>query len=153
MSSYRALPLLLALLASAAAWSIDPFQFDDPAHTERYKTLIEEFRCLQCQNQNLADSDAPLAVDLRRAIADMIRSGRSDDEIRGFLVQRYGDFILYRPPVQPTTWLLWFGPLMLLLVSSATVFTVVRRRSQLVEAPLTESKHEDTERFHGDQEL
>ena len=143
MRSYRALPLLLALLASAPAWSIDPVQFDDPLQTQRYKALIEEFRCLQCQNQNLADSDAPLAVDLRREIAEMIRSGNSDDEIRGFLVQRYGDFVLYRPPVQPSTWLLWFGPLMLLLVSAAAVFTVVKRRSQLAEAPTGKTEGPD----------
>ena len=137
MRSFHALLLLLALLASPSAWSIDPVRFDDPVHTQRYKALIEEFRCLQCQNQNLADSNAPLAVDLRREIADMIRAGNDDDEIRGFLVQRYGDFVLYRPPVKPTTWFLWFGPVMLLLVSSVAVFMIVRKRSQVAETPLT----------------
>ena len=137
MRSFCASLLLFALLASTSAWSIDPVQFDDPVHTQRYKALVEEFRCLQCQNQNLADSNAPLAVDLRREIADMIRTGSSDDEIRGFLVQRYGDFVLYRPPVKPSTWFLWFGPVMLLLVSSVVVFMIVRKRSQVSETPLT----------------
>lgn len=151
MRTYLSL-FLLALLASGPAWSIDPVQFDDPVHMERFKALVEEFRCLQCQNQNLADSDAPLAQDLRREIADMLRAGSSDDEIRGFLVQRYGDFVLYRPPVKPSTWFLWFGPLMLLLVSSAVVFIIVKRRAQVVETPLSQSDRAAADRLVQDRD-
>lgn len=144
--------VVLALLASCPAWSIDPVQFDDPVQMKRFKALVEEFRCLQCQNQNLADSDAPLAVDLRREIADMIRADRSDDEIRGFLVQRYGDFVLYNPPVKPSTWFLWFGPFMLLLVSAAAVFIVVKRRARFVEVPLSDSERAAADRLVRDRD-
>ncbi len=88
------------------------------AQRERFHRLAEELRCLVCQNQTLADSDAELAADLRREVETMMLAGRSDDEIKSFLVQRYGNFVLYRPPMQRSTWLLWLGPFALLLIGA-----------------------------------
>lgn len=87
----------------------------DPADKARYDALAEELRCLVCQNQTLADSDAALAADLRREVEELMLAGRSDDQIKAHLVQRYGDFVLYRPPMQRNTWLLWLGPFALLV--------------------------------------
>lgn len=100
----------------------------EPADKARYHALAEELRCLVCQNQTLADSDASLAVDLRRQLESMVVEGRSDDEIKSYLVQRYGDFVLYRPPMQSNTWLLWFGPFALLAAGIAIWLTMQRRR-------------------------
>ena len=100
----------------------------DPADKARYTALAEELRCLVCQNQTLAESDASLAVDLRRQLEAMVIEGRSDDEIKRYLVDRYGEFVLYRPPVQASTWLLWFGPFALLAIGVAVWFFVRRGR-------------------------
>jgi cytochrome c-type biogenesis protein CcmH len=88
---------------------------DDPVVEARLVIIAEDLRCLVCQNESLAGSRAELANDLRREVRTLIKSGKSDDEIKEFLVSRYGDFVLYKPPVKPTTWLLWFGPLLLVL--------------------------------------
>jgi cytochrome c-type biogenesis protein CcmH len=103
---------------------------DDPVVEQRLVTIAEELRCLVCQNESLAGSRADLAQDLRREVRTLIKSGKSDAEIKEYLVTRYGDFVLYRPPVKPTTWLLWFGPL-LLLVGAAWVLINIIRRSQI----------------------
>ncbi len=99
-----------------------PFDFSNTAQEQQYKQLIEELRCLVCQNQSLADSSADLAQDLRNEIFQMIVDGKSDKEIINFLVARYGDFVLYKPPLNPSTLLLWFGPFILLI---AAVFTAI----------------------------
>ncbi|HRO57655.1 MAG TPA: cytochrome c-type biogenesis protein CcmH [Burkholderiaceae bacterium] len=100
----------------------------EAADKARYNALAEELRCLVCQNQTLADSDASLAVDLRRQLESMVVEGRSDDEIKSYLVDRYGEFVLYRPPVQSNTWLLWFGPFVLLAAGIGVWLTMQRRR-------------------------
>ena len=115
-------------------------QFSDPERQERFKHLLHELRCLVCQNQSLADSDASLAHDLRREVYTMIEDGSSDQEIIQFLVARYGDFVLYRPPVTTTTYLLWFGPFLLLVLGLFTLFYFVRRRKQMTEPPLSEAE-------------
>jgi cytochrome c-type biogenesis protein CcmH len=94
----------------------------------RLKALEEELRCLVCQNQTLADSNAPLAEDLRREVRELAVQGKTDDEIKQYLVARYGDFVLYKPPVKPTTWLLWFGPFAFLLGGAVVWLVVLRRR-------------------------
>jgi len=113
---------LLAQLALAQAPA------DDPAMTSRLKHLETELRCLVCQNQTLADSDASLASDLRREVRSLAMAGKSDDEIKTYLVNRYGDFVLYRPPVKTTTWLLWGGPFALLGCGALIWLAIVRRR-------------------------
>jgi cytochrome c-type biogenesis protein CcmH len=100
----------------------------DPAVDARLKHLETELRCLVCQNQTLADSNAPLAEDLRREVRELAASGKSDAEIKQYLVARYGDFVLYKPPLQRNTWLLWLGPFALLIGGGAVWYAVVRRR-------------------------
>lgn len=128
---------VLGFMAVALADEARPIA-DDPVLEERVMNLSRELRCLVCQNETLADSRADLAVDLRNQIREMMKSGKSDKEIVAFLTARYGDFVLYRPPVRPTTYLLWFGPFVLLLVGLALLFRYVRsRRELIVDRPLS----------------
>jgi cytochrome c-type biogenesis protein CcmH len=108
--------------------------FEDPAQQERYEQLIRDLRCLVCQNQSIADSNAMLASDLRREVRDLMEAGRSDDEIRAFMTERYGDFVLYRPPVKPRTWLLWSAPALLLLGGIGIAAMVIMRRVRAAHA-------------------
>lgn len=111
---------------------------DDPVVEKRLTKLSQELRCLVCQNETLADSRADLAEDLRREIRQQIREGKTDKEIIGFLTQRYGEFVLYRPRVEPKTYLLWFGPFILLLAGLTILFRYVKqRRDEIPEQPLT----------------
>lgn len=111
----------------------------DPVLEERVNKLSEELRCLVCQNQSLADSHAELAIDLKNQVRDMLKQGMSDKQVIDFMVQRYGDFVLYRPPVKSTTWLLWGGPFLLLIAALAVFFVKMRRRPQ--SEPLTAEEH------------
>lgn len=121
--------LLLGLaLASGAQAAIDTYEFADEAQRERYRSLVEELRCPKCQNQNIADSDAPIAMDLRAEIYRMLEAGQSDAQIIDFLVARYGDFVLYKPPLSSRTWLLWYGPAGLLLGGLLLLAVIVLRR-------------------------
>jgi cytochrome c-type biogenesis protein CcmH len=120
--------LVLACWASAQSQpSLPPATFENPAEERRYQALLAELRCVMCQNQSLADSDAQIARDLRREVLSMMREGRSDAEIRDFLVARYGEFVLYRPPMSAATWLLWFGPLVFVLAGGFVALRLVRR--------------------------
>ena len=113
-----------------------PLQFRNAAEAERFHDLVVELRCVMCQNQSLADSDAPIAHDLRREVLALMRQGRSDAQIRQYLVDRYGEFVLYRPRMEPGTWLLWFGPAALLLAAGAGIALHLRRRGKTHEVPL-----------------
>lgn len=105
---------------------------DDPLTEQRLISISEEMRCLVCQNESLAGSRSDLANDLRREIRTLIKEGKSDDQIRMFMVERYGDFVLYRPPVKPITWLLWIGPFVILLIGIAGLLMYLRRRNSIV---------------------
>ena len=132
--------LLFCLLPSvvAAQVKIEDKPSDDPVVEARLAKLSHELRCLQCQNQTLADSPSSIAADLRREIREQMEAGKSDKEIVAFLTQRYGDFILYKPRVTPTTYLLWFGPFVLLIAGLIVLFRYVKqRRDAIVEAPLS----------------
>ncbi len=107
----------------------EPVLFSDKIQEQRYQTLIEEIRCLVCQNQSLADSNAELAQDLRSEVYEMIVSGKQDDEIHQFLVERYGDFVLYRPPLKENTLLLWFGPFLLLIIAVVITIIIIKKQS------------------------
>ncbi|MDH3315108.1 MAG: cytochrome c-type biogenesis protein CcmH [Gammaproteobacteria bacterium] len=120
---------MLVLTGVVAAQVFEAREFKDPENAQRYQTLINELRCLVCQNQNLADSNASLAADLRQLTYDMILDGKSDEEIIEFMVERYGDFVLYRPPLKPTTLMLWIGPLLLLVLGIWLLLRQLRRRS------------------------
>ena len=136
-----ALLCLLPLLALAQA--IQPLPFRDRAEEVRFQKLSTELRCPMCQNETLADSNAPIAHDLRRQIFEMMQAGKSDAEIKAYLVDRYSDFVLYKPPVEPKTWLLWFGPLVVLALGGVVVAVQVRRRAR--QAPATTAAANDTE--------
>lgn len=128
------LPALL-LLGCTAAGAIAPMDFESPEQRERFQALTEELRCLVCQNQSLADSDAGLADDMRREVLRLMKAGHTDDEIRAFLVERYGEFVLYKPPVAPSTWALWFGPGLLVLIGLAALIVALRRRGRTPRIP------------------
>ncbi len=116
---------------------------DDPVAEKRVQALSEELRCLVCQNQTIADSHAELATDLKREIRTMIQAGKSDKEIIDFMVARYGDFVLYKPPVKATTWLLWGGPALFMLIGLIALVRYLRRRAgslQADDAPLSEAE-------------
>jgi cytochrome c-type biogenesis protein CcmH len=129
----RLIALLLVLLAVSAAWAKEaPLLAEDPVTEQRLIAISEEMRCLVCQNESLAGSRADLALDLRRELRELIKQGKSDAEIKEFMVSRYGDFVLYRPPVKPTTWLLWAGPFGLMIAGIAALVAYLRRRSRAV---------------------
>ena len=117
-----------AALAQAAT-TVAPPEFTSRAEAERFHALTEELRCVKCQNQSLADSNAAIAQDLRNEVLVLMRKDMTDAEIKQYLVARYGEFVLYRPRVEPTTWLLWFGPAVLLLAGGLVVVGIVRRRA------------------------
>jgi cytochrome c-type biogenesis protein CcmH len=132
--------LLVTLLAAgplAAAGTATPAVFD-----ERTMRLASELRCLVCQNQTIAESQAQLAIDLKQQIREQLAAGRSEDEVRSFMTARYGDFVLYRPPLRGVTLLLWFGPALLLAAGLLALFVVVRRRERDVGVvALSEAEH------------
>lgn len=120
---------LLALVAGTAVAVDSGQRFTDAAEQARYERLIRDLRCLVCRSESIADSNAPLAEDLRREVEELMRAGRSDAEIQAFMTDRYGDFVLMRPPVAPRTWLLWAAPALFLAGGLAVVLVIVRRRS------------------------
>ena len=128
------LALLVFGMSIRIAHAIDPLPFKDRAEEVRFQHLARQLRCLVCQNQGLADSDADLAKDLRKQVFDMMRAGKSDDEIKQYLVARYNDFVLYDPPLKPGTWLLWFLPLALVLIGAAVLWRILRQRTRQAAA-------------------
>lgn len=123
---------------------------EDPVTEQRMIGLSENLRCLVCQNESLAGSRADLAQDLRQEIREQIRAGKSDKEVVGYLTQRYGDFVLYKPPVKPLTWLLWFGPFALLIGAVAGLYAYIKRRgNRPVDAPLSAEEKKRVEALLG----
>ena len=145
------LAVLLALIASSPQWALAadavPTEKDAVA-ASRVVRLSEKLRCLVCQNQSIADSSAELAQDLRRQIREQVAAGRTDDEIVAYMVARYGDFVLYEPPVKATTLLLWGGPALLLVAGFASLVAIVRaRRREPAAAPLSAEERERAARL------
>ncbi|MBE0440803.1 MAG: cytochrome c-type biogenesis protein [Psychrobacter sp.] len=124
--------IIAALLSVTSYAAIEVYDFDSPQQEAQYRGLIEELRCPKCQNQNLAGSDAPIAQDLKQKTYDLIKDGRSDGEIRAYMQERYGDFISYKPPVRPSTWILWFFPPLLLIILLIGWFWQSKRRQLVV---------------------
>ena len=131
----RTLVVLMSCLLCAVAFAKEATPMaEDPVVEQRLISIAEEMRCLVCQNESLAGSRADLALDLRRELRELIRQGKTDDQIRTFMVERYGDFVLYRPPVKPATWLLWAGPFVLGIGGMIGLLVYVRRRGKAVPA-------------------
>ncbi len=128
-----------AVESAAVAYSVStvgreaPLMADDPKLEARLVDISQELRCLVCQNESLASSHAELADDLRNEVRELIRSGKTDQEVKDFLVARYGDFVLYRPEVKPLTWVLWFGPFLLLLIAAVFLGVYLRQRRSLAQ--------------------
>lgn len=136
---------LLAMSFSVHAGSIEAYTFENKEQEQVYQSLIEDLRCLVCQNQNIAESNAELAKDMRRKTHEMVTQGKTEKEISEFMVTRYGDFVLYRPPFEPMTWLLWFGPLIIFLIG--LIFVVRFMKSQKDGAQTESLSKEDIERI------
>src|SRR5216683_79953 len=136
--------VLISLAAPALAKEAKPVE--DPQIDQRMQALTQQLRCLVCQNETLADSRADLAEDLRKEIREQMKAGKSDQEIIAFLTKRYGDFVLYKPPVKSTTYLLWFGPFVLLIGGTAVLFRFLKRRREMIhEQPLTADERKRAE--------
>lgn len=141
--------LILGWLVIAQA-GIFAFDFDDPKKEARFKQLSEELRCLVCQNQTLADSNSGLAMDLRKELYNMIQKDVSDEEIKNFMVSRYGDFVLYKPPVKATTYLLWFGPFILVIFGLVVMLRKIRTVGQQPEPTLSAEDHQRVQQLLAD---
>ena len=146
---------ILALIAAtvigtavAHAQSVfEPRDFSRPEHEQRYHTLVDELRCLVCQNQNIAESNADLASDLRREVYRMVEDDRSAEDIAGFMVARYGDFVLYRPPLRGGTIALWAGPFLLAAIGLTVLAVYLRRRRRAPTAPLNADERRRVQRI------
>lgn len=141
--------LLIAWILIAQA-GIYAFDFDDPKKEARFKQLSEELRCLVCQNQTLADSNSGLAMDLRKELYNMIQKDVSDEEIKNFMVSRYGDFVLYKPPVKAATYLLWFGPFILVIIGLVILLRMVRKVGQQTTQTLSTEDHQRVQQLLAD---
>jgi len=135
---FLVLTMSTSILAQSAPVQ-EPLVFENQQQEARFNQLTLELRCLVCQNQNLADSDAQLAHDLRSEVHEMLLAGNTDDEIKQFMVERYGDFVLYRPPVQKNTYLLWLGPILLLLGGALILRSNIKKRSALLGSDQSDS--------------
>lgn len=120
----------LMLLVLACVASARPIEYRDGSEEQRFRALTAELRCVMCQNQSLADSNAPIAHDLRLEVLRLMREGKTDAQIKQYLVARYTDFVLYKPEISPMTWLLWFGPGLLILVGGVAIAVIVRRHAR-----------------------
>lgn len=137
--------ILLMMAFSVSAGSIEVYTFDNKEQEKAYQSLIEDLRCLVCQNQNISESNAELAKDMRRKTYEMVKQDKSEKEISQFMVTRYGDFVLYRPPFEPMTWLLWFGPLIIFIIG--IIFVVRFMKSQKSGAQVDSLSEEEIERI------
>src|SRR6266568_8128960 len=141
-----ALLISLVICLATVALAKEAKPAEDPQIEQRMKALTEQLRCLVCQNETLADSRADLAEDLRKEIREQMKAGKSDREIIAFLTQRYGDFVLYKPPVKSTTYLLWFGPFVLLFAGTGVLYRYLKRRRELIDdKPLTADERKRAE--------
>jgi cytochrome c-type biogenesis protein CcmH len=144
--------LLFGLAGPLAAQEAQPLA-EDPVLEAKVMRIAEELRCLVCQNETIAASHADLAVDLRKQIRQKLQQGQSEQQILDFMVQRYGDFVLYRPPVKSSTWLLWGGPFLLLAAAPVDLTLTIRRRRGLASAPLQGDEAERVRRLLGEEKV
>ncbi|WP_411728228.1 cytochrome c-type biogenesis protein CcmH [Methyloglobulus sp.] len=138
---------VVLLLISTQGFAIDDHQLADPEQQKSYETIISELRCLVCQNQTIADSNAELATDLRRQVYEMLQQGKSKDDIVNFMTDRYGDFVLYNPPLKTKTALLWLGPIAFLITGFAIIFWFIRRKKEAATTVIDKDKQEKMRRL------
>jgi cytochrome c-type biogenesis protein CcmH len=132
---------LLVLLSTAVTHAnLESFDFSGPVSEQRYRAVIGQLRCLVCQNESLEASNAELAGDLRKEVYEMMAKGQSDRQVIDFLIARYGDFVLYNPPLKPSTYFLWFGPFTLFILAGFALYRSIHRRSLSVETQLSEEE-------------
>ena len=143
---------LLFLLNPSTYAAVEVKQFKNPEHEQRYKALIIELRCVVCQNQNIAESNAALAKDLRKQVFKMINAGKSDDDILEFMVTRYGDFVLYRPQFNLMTSLLWVGPFIIFIIGIYFLVNFIRQRKTVIVAELSNEDKEKLKQLLKDKE-
>lgn len=135
------LAVLVSVLTVAPAYAKEAAPVGDPVVEARLLKITEELRCLTCMGQSIADSHSGFSDDMRREIREMIAQGKSDKQIMEFMVQRYGDFVLYRPPVKTSTWLLWFGPFLVFALALGALIVKLRNRSRNEVQPLSAEEH------------
>lgn len=152
MKVWLVFAFLVLMLASTLGWSKEAVPVaEDPEVEKRMLALTMDLRCLVCQNESIADSRADFSNDMRREIRQKIKENKSDEEIIQFLVDRYGDFVLYNPPIKPTTIMLWFGPILLFVIGFISLLTYLkRRREQIEEVPLSEAEQKKAEVLLGE---
>jgi len=141
--SFVTLTATLLVSADVQAFNSDTYTFADEVTEKRYQALTKELRCPKCQNQNLADSNSPIAADLRREVYELLMQGKADSEIVDFMVKRYGDFVLYRPRVSTMTYVLWFGPALLLLIGVIVVVMILRKKPSKKSQQAMSSEQKD----------
>ncbi len=153
MNILQLLPLLVLLWAGAAQAVIETYEFSDPALEDRYQALSAELRCPKCQNQNIADSNAPIAQDLRRLLYQQLEAGASDEEILDYMVARYGEFVRYRPKFSGATAVLWLAPVLLLALGVGIVMMTLRGRSRSAAgAELSAEEQQELAQLLGERE-
>lgn len=141
---------LFLISGFAGATALSSYTFEDKAEEQAFRELTAKIRCLVCQNQSLADSDAELASDLRREVYALWKEQRSEEDIVDFLVSRYGDFVLYDPPFKPSTYILWFGPFFLLIIGAYVLSRALKSKTEADEAELTEEEQQRLKTLLGD---
>ena len=146
------IPFLILASFQVQAAAIEIYQFEQPEQEKLYNQMIDELRCLVCQNQNLSASNAALAGDLRKQTYQMVIDGQSHAQIVDYMTQRYGDFVLYRPPMKPSTALLWFGPIILLILGIIVLISTVKNRNKLVDEPLNDDQQKHIKKLLDDGE-
>lgn len=134
LKKWLVISALIFGFVAAAHSAIDVYEFDNDEQRKRYQTFIQELRCPKCKNQNLAGTNSQIAIDLRRELHRMVMEGQSDEQIIDFMVSRYGDFVLYRPPIKGNTLILWLGPVFFLIIGGGCIGWIVMRRRKFVNA-------------------
>lgn len=143
----RAILFLVVSFLNGAVWAeISVYEFEEEAEQEQFYHLIGELRCPKCQNQNIADSNAPIALDIKDRVYELVKDGKSDREITEFLIDRFGEFVTYRPLMKPSTYVLWFGPFSLLVFAAVVLFIRIRKKSKSSDSTL-QDRHPDEERI------
>ncbi len=135
-----ALCMMLTLFIAGLANALEPIDYQSPAEEQRFKSLTAELRCVMCQNQSIADSNAPIAHDLRVEVLKLMREGKTNAQIKQYLVDRYTDFVLYEPPLKKSTWFLWAGPFLILLLGAGAIFVIIRKKNTAPSAPIDNSE-------------